>query len=144
MATVRLLYVSTYDISLVDEIGNILDKSEQNNSRDGISGILCLNRKYFLQCLEGPRALVTKAFERILQDKRHYACELFECREVDAHVFPHWSMGYVGNTSDAQAVIAKHNLAADFNPYDMTAGQLLALLQDLSQNLESKTRGASS
>jgi hypothetical protein len=50
---------------------NILLVSRHNNERDNISGSLICREDMYLQMLEGPRAAVTAAFERILRDGRH-------------------------------------------------------------------------
>lgn len=141
MPDIRLVYVSKYDSSLRDEVGEILDKSEKNNPKSGITGMLCMNRKYFLQCLEGPRTEVTRTFERILRDPRHHSCELVECREIEQHHFANWSMGFVGDTENARQIINRYVTDGEFNPYAMSAEKLTELLFALSDELDSKTAG---
>ncbi|MEN9266671.1 MAG: BLUF domain-containing protein, partial [Thermostichales cyanobacterium BF4_bins_65] len=60
MSLHRLIYISRarQDIGYYD-LRDIQDKSERNNSRDGISGMLCYGNGLFLQILEGSRTAIS-------------------------------------------------------------------------------------
>lgn len=59
MFLVRLVYASQIsDHFSADDIESILKKARKNNKKLNVTGLLCFNRKYFLQCLEGSRTNV--------------------------------------------------------------------------------------
>jgi hypothetical protein len=46
-------------------IRQILETSRRNNARDGLSGLLLLGGRRFLQVLEGPKDALDQAYARI-------------------------------------------------------------------------------
>ena len=76
MFLVRLIYTSKTSSQNVWKritriIENILEKARSNNLKNNVTGLLCFNNKYFLQCLEGSREKVNNTYHQILNDKRH-------------------------------------------------------------------------
>jgi hypothetical protein len=72
MYLVSLIYASIPEEGFSKEdIEDILTKSKKNNERDDITGMLCFNHNYFLQCLEGSRESVNRTYSRICNDNRH-------------------------------------------------------------------------
>ena len=126
----RLCYISTsrepIDAELCDRI---LRVSRRNNDRDGVTGLLIAGRHRFFQALEGEEDAVRRAFERIRQDPRHFACVVIEEGPADRRQFPLWSMGFEqsnegqAGVSDAQHAailigqIADPNLRAQFEGF---------------------------
>jgi len=97
----HLIYVSQAAQPLTEtELAGILEKSRDYNRRDGITGLLIYkltpsaNRGNFMQLLEGEKADVQKAFERIKADRRHHTKIVLEEGEIAARNFPDWSMGF--------------------------------------------------
>lgn len=71
MFLTRLVYASTISESFTpDDIESILIAARKNNIKTNVTGILCFNRKYFLQCLEGSRTAVNKTYHHILNDPK--------------------------------------------------------------------------
>jgi len=70
----------------------ILATARRNNARDGITGALICREDLFLQMLEGGRDVVTAAFARILRDDRHVDVVNLWSGDIDARLFPGWSM----------------------------------------------------
>ena len=69
MFLTRLVYTSKIsDVFESSDIENILVTARRENERNNITGMLCFNRKYFLQCLEGSREDVNQTYHRILND----------------------------------------------------------------------------
>ncbi len=62
-----------------EDLKDIMEKSERNNRRDGLTGVLCYGDSMFLQVLEGNRKIVSKTYHRIATDKRHHTPALIEC-----------------------------------------------------------------
>lgn len=93
----QLIYISTSrSPSSVpqSEIDAILDVSRRNNQRDGLTGLLAVGGRRFLQVLEGPTAQLTAAYDRIEADQRHFALVQLSRRTIEERSFPDWQMGY--------------------------------------------------
>jgi hypothetical protein len=103
-----IIYVSQATRPMSEkELAEILEKSRDYNTRDGVTGLLIYrfttsaNRGNFMQLLEGEEKNVLSAFERIEADKRHHTKILLEKGETKARHFPDWSMGFRNaDTSD--------------------------------------------
>lgn len=90
---IQLVYVSTATNLVSDEeISDILGASRRNNERTGVTGLLLYNGRRFLQALEGEQAAVDETYHRIKGDARHRSVSLISSREIEARMFPDWSM----------------------------------------------------
>lgn len=100
----QLVYISSAR-SAIDAAmcQSILSQSRINNQRCGISGLLVVGKRRFLQVLEGPAEAVRATYARIRQDQRHYACVVLSEREQDERQFGEWAMGHVAAGADADA-----------------------------------------
>jgi hypothetical protein len=91
----QIVYISTArtdpDAALLD---SILSASRRNNRRDGLTGLLVVGGRRFLQVLEGPRELCDKAYVRIRADQRHYALVQLSRRIITDRAFADWDMGF--------------------------------------------------
>ena len=104
----QIIYVSQATKPMNDEeLAEILRKSRDYNTSDGITGLLIYKftpaekRGNFMQLLEGEEDKVVAAFERIKGDKRHHTKILLEQGEIAERHFPEWSMGFRNaDTSD--------------------------------------------
>lgn len=88
----QLIYTSRpfgYDSAM---LGGILVAARRNNRRDGLTGALICRHDIYLQLLEGPAALVTAAFARIIGDDRHLDVSEINSTDVDERLFPQWDM----------------------------------------------------
>lgn len=91
----RLLYISTTRTPLSpQELDEILAKSRRNNAAVGVTGLLVVGGRRFLQALEGPREAVMATYDRIAADPRHFALVKLHDRAVDERAFGKWSMGF--------------------------------------------------
>ncbi|WP_462156586.1 BLUF domain-containing protein [Pseudoalteromonas sp. GB56] len=135
MYLIRLIYASRVNDSLnTEDVAQILDSSRANNNRSHITGLLCFNHKYFLQCLEGSRAKVNELYQRILHDERHADVLLLSYGEVSERHFSNWSMGYVPATKITQEITLKFTGNGKFNPYEMAGSSAEALMIELAHN----------
>ncbi|TLX51432.1 blue light sensor protein [Pseudoalteromonas ruthenica] len=136
MFLVRLVYASRVNDSLsTDDVAQILEHSRSNNRNNDISGLLCFNNEYFLQCLEGSRARVNALYQRILSDKRHQDILLLSYGEITERNFGRWSMGYIPASSIIRETTMRFSGKGDFNPYEMTGDSAHALLVELARNI---------
>jgi hypothetical protein len=69
--------------------------AREQNSVDGITGLLVFNGTHFLQIIEGSESAIEDLIERLRKDPRHTGFEIRDRRKVDARSFPDWSMELV-------------------------------------------------
>ena len=92
MRQMQLIYASQpfgYDELM---LAGILSSARRNNKRNDITGALICREDLFMQILEGPRDAVTATFSRILQDDRHVDVVNLWAGDMEARLFPDWSM----------------------------------------------------
>ncbi|MBC6419579.1 MAG: BLUF domain-containing protein [Prochloron sp. SP5CPC1] len=133
----RLIYCSNAIHNLeYPDLKDIMDKSEKNNTPEGITGILCYGNDMFLQVLEGHRKRISNTYARIANDKRHFNAELIEFYEIEHRLFVQWSMKVVQLGTYSQDKIRKLNLkyssSTAFSPVLMNAKQCLNFLLELN------------
>ncbi|MBT2246419.1 MULTISPECIES: BLUF domain-containing protein [Sphingobium] len=91
----RLLYISTARAILpATELDELLLKSREANSRAGITGLLIVGGRRFLQVLEGADEAVFATYERIMRDPRHFALVKLHDKQVESRSFGTWDMGF--------------------------------------------------
>lgn len=111
----RIIYFSTA-VKLFDEkdLEQLLEKSNSNNLKLNITGLLISKGKTFLQCLEGPKDEVVKLYSKIQKDPRHVTTLLIDgnCSE---RLFPNWSMGYknIENVTNIKSEKIKELMLSD-------------------------------
>lgn len=136
MALYRLIYVSQAIAGLeYSDLVEILEKSERNNKKVGITGMLSFGDSMFLQVLEGSRRVVSQTYNRILLDKRHVNAELINFSEIESRDFSLWSMKVVqlSNHSEVREIILKYSSSDTFSPISMSGNQSLNFLRELTE-----------
>ena len=73
-------------------ISNILNSSQKNNKKDGITGALIFREDMYLQFLEGPKNKVDKTFNKITSDERHKEVIILKEDLTDRKLFTSWAM----------------------------------------------------
>ena len=132
MYMVRLVYVSRLAKACdPDCIGDIMAESEEHNKNAHITGLLCYDSRFFLQCLEGPRDKVNEVYRHIMVDKRNTNVTLLDYSDIHEREFAHWAMAFVRVEDIDQEVILKFNAGPTFDPYLMSAEQAIGLLKAL-------------
>jgi Sensors of blue-light using FAD len=129
---VRLMYASRA-VPAVDheELLAILKKSKTNNSKEGVTGVLCFSEGIFLQVLEGGRNQVNRLYNRITQDARHTDVILLNYEEVQERCFSGWSMGQVNMGRLNPAVLLKYSETPKLDPYSVSGKVSVALFDEL-------------
>jgi len=129
---VRLLYYSraSREMSLAD-LKDILGTARENNNSIDVSGMLCYDKRYFLQALEGERETVNELYLDISDDARHDEVVIISYKEVPELVFPQWQMGYAGSSAQFTELL-KELGQANFTPSEMTEDQAFNFLQKMS------------
>jgi Sensors of blue-light using FAD len=112
-----------------ERMADILIQSVANNRRDGVTGALIHDDKWFAQALEGPEAAVSATFERILRDPRHDDVRLIKMQPVAARLFGAWWLACVPR-SEHNADLFRHHCEGEcFDPPLMRAERLGDLIE---------------
>jgi hypothetical protein len=132
----RLVYHSENHLAatggtMVGDLNAILDASNRNNERAGITGALLFDTLWFVQILEGEREAVSATLCRIVADPRHDAVTVMDCRPAAARLFGNWWMGLALLRGDQTALFARHDLKG-FNPRAMSGDQAVSLALELA------------
>jgi Sensors of blue-light using FAD len=129
---VRLLYASrAVEPIATDALMAILRQSKANNSRQGITGVLCCSNDMFLQVLEGGRSAVNRLYNRITADARHKDVELLNYAEIHERRFAGWSMGQVNLTRLNPGLLLKYSASATLDPFSVSGDVSMKLLDEL-------------
>lgn len=138
MYLVRLIYASrAHEGFSTSDIESILQRARIHNKRHAITGLLCFNNEYFLQCLEGSRLRVNALFRQILADPRHHEVLLLDYREIDRRDFGTWSMAYAGIGPSQSHILLDHSTTAQFDPFALNNRSAHSLLHSLAATLDS-------
>ena len=113
------------------ELTSIVDVSQRNNARAGITGALCFSVDYFLQCLEGERGVVNATYNRILRDPRHGDAVILRYAEIAARDFADWSMGYVSSATLRGDTVRRYAANDNFQPAQLGPEGSISLLREL-------------
>lgn len=129
----RLAYVSYANTVMTDsEIKKILEKSQANNKKAKVSGVLIYSDRFFFQCLEGEREEINQTYLRIANDTRHSKCVVIAYSQIHSRLFPAWSMAYVSFNGLGNDLVFKYSEKGLFKPYEYTAGQAMEFLGEVS------------
>jgi len=128
----RLLYVSQSVGPITTTVtASILEKSNTNNKKQNITGILCQGSGLWMQVLEGERSQVNILYSRIMADRHHQNVQLLSIEEITNRRFGQWSMALVYLSKDDPMVLMSH---PEFDPYSATAKDAMSLLDELIQS----------
>jgi hypothetical protein len=132
MRLIQLVYASRLTPGTAgSELTSIVNVSQRNNARAGITGALCFNVDYFLQCLEGERAAVNATYHRILRDPRHGEPVILRYAEIAVRDFSGWSMGYVPSSVLRGDTVLRYAGSEVFAPMSLGPDASIALLREL-------------
>ncbi len=129
---VRLVYASRArrDLSPHD-LQDIVRRSRDHNTQEGITGLLCHTDGVFIQVLEGSREAVNVRYKRIVADERHDQCTLIAYEEIGERRFAGWSMGQVNLHRLNPALLLKYGETQKLDPFRMTGRGLTTLFDEL-------------
>ena len=130
---VRLIYASRSTESITDEVvEDVLTKSQDNNSRAGITGALCVcDDNVFMQVLEGGREEVNRLYWRVVHDTRHTDVTLLEYAEIAERSFTNWRMGRVNLNRVNAGMLLKYSEKPRLDPFQLPGRVAIVVLRDL-------------
>jgi hypothetical protein len=124
----QLMYTSDVRDLGEGKVTALLDQARRRNRADGVSGVLLVNHRHFVQCLEGPAEVVCATFERIAADPRHTHVTPVSLRPVAQRDFPDWGMWFVGVDQAARGPLQPFLSVGGFAPRSMTPDALVELV----------------
>lgn len=132
----RLIYKSDSAVKMNwGIVGGILTSSTRNNQRSGLTGILFLGKRHFLQFLEGEFDAVNKTFQRISHDHRHRNIRIVSFEVIEQRQFRQWEMRGVGvfdfDPPVSKMLIHKYGEEDGEIRFPEEGGQALSLAHDL-------------
>ena len=140
---VRLLYASRAATPItVPLVDSILDQSRKNNSRHGITGMLCFSEDIFLQVLEGGRDEVCELFNTIVRDSRNVGVRILSYEEITERRFGGWTMGQVNIAKVNPSLLLKYATKATLDPFNCVGQASMALLNELIATAAVVNRGS--
>lgn len=117
------------------DVKDILNASQRNNTREGVTGALCLNNGIFLQQLEGDRLVVNALYHRLLKDPRHRDTAVLDFGEIPHRRFTGWSMGLLSSLETNRQLFLKYSSTTDFDPYRMSPLTLRSFFDEVLENV---------
>lgn len=131
---VRLIYVSIMTVDCdTQALEDILKVSRANNAKRLITGMLCYDPAFFMQCIEGPREAINGLYTEISRDKRHMNLTLLEYVDVSQRLFGDWSMGFIPSGQIDKIVLEKYATSGGrFNPFALSGKQARDFLIDVA------------
>ena len=88
-------YLSQSKLDWTDEaIDQLLERSKQNNTTKGITGVMIYANSYFMQLIEGPQSAVDEPYSVIDADPGHDILSLLRKQEIESRQFSDWAMKY--------------------------------------------------
>jgi hypothetical protein len=136
MYLVRLIYASTISSDFTPEdMDQILETARRINHKNDVTGLLCFNRNYFLQCLEGGRGAVNATYHRILKDPRHDNVVLLDYREIVKREYRKCSMAYVPEKMLTDDINLMYSNSRKFDPYSMKGKSAHEMMTHLSEHI---------
>ena len=130
---VRLIYASTASALINhDLIEEILEASRKNNLAHGITGVLCYSDHMFVRALEGGREQINFLYGRLQQDPRHTRLTLLDYSEIEARLYPGWTMSKIRLDRVNLSLLLKYSATASLNPYAVSGKTTVALLEELA------------
>jgi len=113
------------------EVGRILLKSKNNNSKLNIGGVLYYADGYFFQVLEGDKDAVCRLYEKLCKDERHSHVKILAEGFIDQPMFSNWSMHFVPTVSSIRQLLRDYDLNR-FTPFSFSVPLVKKLIEVLS------------
>jgi hypothetical protein len=112
----------------------IMEVSHTKNAARKITGVLCFDPFFFLQCLEGPQEAVNGLYNDIVRDRRHKHVTLLGYATIDEREFGPWSMAFVHTSTIEKQILEKYTDGARFDPFVLSSGQAHDFLVEVAHH----------
>lgn len=135
---VRIIYASEAKAKIdVPMIRSILEKAQENNERNDLTGMLVFNSRYFLQAIEGSPEKINGLYNVLMTDPRHTNLFILGYEHITERMYGEWRMNYATLNEANKRAFLKYSPSSVFDPYQLTAANALRFMQDLSSTIMS-------
>lgn len=110
---------------------DILRVARSRNGTRGLTGLLVLNRQFFLQLIEGDREHVNQLLCKLVADPRHTDFHMISFKRIEQRSFAQWGMGFVAANALNKSVLLRNGVSSSFNPYTMSEASVRELLNEM-------------
>lgn len=117
------------------ELSNILHFSRHNNGKNHITGVLFMDKNYFVQLIEGDRTDVSNLMFTIAKDNRHFGMTLVGFEDVSGRLFSEWEMAFVGNDASTRKILMEASGSPEFEPRLFENRDLVNVLCKITKTL---------
>lgn len=132
MTLIRVTYFSRMCLNRTSRsrsIARIVGRSVADNRRNGVTGALIYDDRWFAQILEGAEPALSATFERILRDPRHRDISLVEMRPIARRCLADFAMIGLPRTKDNDGLFRHYGGDGPFDPREMRADRLTDLIE---------------
>jgi hypothetical protein len=112
-------------------IQNILKVARQRNPACNVTGMLCYDPQFFMQCLEGPKDDINKLYGDIARDSRHTRVTLLEYNEIEERTFEVWSMAFIQARDLDAKMLRSYGSRGKFDPFMLSPEQARNLVMEI-------------
>ncbi len=119
----------------VPDLYDLLDQCESRNLKQGITGLLVFNNRFFLQVLDGPQPAVARLMEHIQSDGRHHSVHVVASLPHQERRWGAWHSSHLGSTESQRQLLSWHHVLGVFDPKALTPADLRGLMQELHLDL---------
>lgn len=95
------------------ELDFMVRQAQNRNHAESITGLLIYDQGYFYQWLEGPSQSVTRVWESIRADPRHYQVEVLREQSIAKRHFGHWNMRLARRANKISRIVARGGTTVD-------------------------------
>ena len=75
---------------------------------------------------------MAETYNRIARDKRHSSPTITNVRDVEARMFPNWTMGGAMRTPEVEEVYLQHGIGSSIEPARLKSAQIINLALERS------------
>jgi hypothetical protein len=136
---IRLIYVSTAGQYLSEQdLGALLEKAQERNARQNVTGMLLYAGGNFIQVLEGEEKDVEGIYSSIAKDKRNKGHIVMKKESITERNFPEWAMGFKHLQKEGDDKISGYSefLNREMDPAEIVKNSdaVVNLLYDFKKN----------
>ena len=95
------------------ELDFLVRQAQNRNHAESITGLLIYDEGYFYQWLEGPSQAVTRVWESIRADPRHYQVEVLREQRIAKRHFGNWNMRLARRANKISRIVARGGATVD-------------------------------
>lgn len=118
--------------SMREMVRDLLAACNKYDRVSGLTGALVFNENFFLQAMEGERAVISDQLWSLATDSRHNGLVLVSARNIERRDFEGWMVGFAGHSDALDAIYMHYGTAPKLDPTDMSVQGAIDLLRSFA------------